>query len=273
MLEIDASGISGDTAGHSAVMESGMGGISVLAALTGVLPDERFSYFGDSANTPYGEKPVEWVLARTRQIIEGQIERGAKAAVIACNTATSVAAESLRSEFEEIPIIGIEPALKPAAQAFPHGRILVMATPMTLHLEKFQHLADQWGAGCTVVPLACDGLAAAIENEGPGSDAVHELLTNLVGMYRDEIDAAVLGCTHYPLAAQDIRTVLGDVPLFDGAMGTAHQLRRVLSQRGLLASTQGHGGIEFATSSPDDRALERYNRFYEMARQTISECG
>lgn len=251
------------------VMDSGVGGTSVLAALVAELSHERFLYFGDSAYAPYGEKPLEWVIERSRELVAARIDAGAKAVVIACNTATSASAEILRAEHPEVPIVGIEPALKPAARALPGGLILVMATPMTLKLDKYQHLADEWGAGCTVVPVSCDGLAAAIEQEGPESDAVAQLVGKFVGPYRGKVDGVVLGCTHYPLAAGAVRSVLGDVPLFDGSIGTARQLRRVLAEAGLLSRRRGSGEVVFTTSSRDTSVLDSYRRLFEFGCSTI----
>ena len=117
---------------HVGVFDSGVGGISVLRQLVTTLPHEDFFYFGDSANAPYGEKDRDWVLRRSRDIVDELLENGAKAIVIACNKATSVAAATLRAEYAHVPIIGFEPALKPATLAESAGRILVMATPITL---------------------------------------------------------------------------------------------------------------------------------------------
>ena len=266
------SSLDGLAEGFVAVMDSGMGGVSVLAALVNELPREDFSYFGDCANTPYGEKPVDWVVARTREIVDGQIGRGAKAAVIACNTATSAAAAQLRAEYPDIPIVGIEPALKPAAQALVGGRILVMATPMTLHLDKYQHLADEWGADCRVIPLSCDGLAAAIEHEGPESDEVAAMLESLLVPYRGGIDGVVLGCTHYPLAAAAIRRAAGGVPLFDGAQGTARQLRRVLEKGGLARDSDREGSVSFETSLGTAQAERALSELFREYRDTIPKC-
>ena len=131
--------------GFVGVFDSGLGGISVLRALVAELPGEDFRYFGDSANAPYGEKTEAQVLELSRGIVERFLADGAKAIVIACNTATSASAAPLRAAHPDVPIVGIEPALKPAARAFPHGRILVMATEMTLHLDQYHELARPWG--------------------------------------------------------------------------------------------------------------------------------
>ena len=124
--------------GYVGVFDSGVGGISVLRELVVTLPHENFVYYGDSANAPYGEKERDWVLRRSRDIVDNLLNLGAKAIVIACNTATSAAAATLRADYAYVPIIGVEPALKPATLAVDHGRILVMATPITLRLDKYQ---------------------------------------------------------------------------------------------------------------------------------------
>lgn len=132
--------------GFVGVFDSGVGGISVLRSLVAELPHEDFHYFGDSANAPYGEKTEARVLELSQDIVERFVADGAKAIVIACNTATSAAAPTLRRAYPDLPIIGIEPALKPATEAPGHGRILVMATDITLRLDKYQELAPPTGA-------------------------------------------------------------------------------------------------------------------------------
>ena len=250
--------------GPIGVFDSGAGGLSVLRALMDELPAEDFVYFGDSANTPYGEKPREWVRARSVELAEHLLSQQAKAIVVACNTATSAAAEILRQRYRDVPVIGVEPALKPAALAYPGGRILVMATPMTLHLEKFQHLADQWASGCTVYPVACEGLAARVEKGDFDAPDMAELLEQLVGEFRGRIDCAVLGCTHYPFVADQIRAVLGDVELFDGARGTARQVRRMVERAGLLTSSEAAGSAHLETSSADPGELDLYRQLLRV---------
>lgn len=263
----------GRDGGFVAVIDSGVGGITVLASLVDELPHEDFIYYGDSAFTPYGEKPKEWVYDRTRKIADRFIADGAKAVVIACNTATSVAAARLREDYPDIPIVGIEPALKPAACALAGGTILVMATPMTLRLEKFQQLADTWSKGCTVIPLACEGLAGAIEHEGAGSDGVAALIEELVGPYRGKVDGVVLGCTHYPIAAEAICKAAGGVPLFDGAEGTARRLADVMGEQSLLKEEDTCGTITFLSSARAEDAPAAARALYESYRKTIHACG
>ena len=192
------------------------------------------------------------------------LEDGCKAIVIACNTATSAAAATLRSAWPHVPIIGIEPALKPAARTFDNRRILVMATAATLKLEKFHDLALHWGSNSQIVPLACPGLADLVETGELDSDEMHAYLREHLGEYRAEVDAVVLGCTHYSFIKRQIREVMGDVPLFDGIWGTAHQLRRKLAEHDLLAPERGGGAIQFRSSIAGRAQVDLYRRLYSL---------
>lgn len=249
--------------GYVGVFDSGVGGISILRELVRELPNERFVYFGDSANAPYGEKTTHEVRALSFDIARELHKAGCKAIVIACNTATSAAAAELRSEFDDIPIVGVEPALKPAVLAERNGRVLVMATPMTVRLEKFQDLLREWGSKADVVSVPCEGLAARIEKGHLDAPDVVELLRSLVGSYAGNVDAVVLGCTHYPFVAPQIRAVLGDVPFFTSGEGTARQLRRLLESGGKLNPKNTQGSVHFASSRDTVEELELYQRMYE----------
>lgn len=251
--------------GYVGVFDSGVGGISVLRQLAQTMPHEDFLFFGDSANAPYGEKSRDWVLRRSRGIVDDLLESGCKAVVIACNTATSAAVATLRADYAHVPIIGVEPALKPAAQYPGVCRIAVMATPITLRLDKYQQLAEKWGGGHEVIDVPCPGLAARIEQGNlDGADLI-DLLESLIGDCRGNVDAVVLGCTHYPFVANQIRQVVGDVPLFDGALGTARQLERKLAERGLLTKSKEPGNVEFRSSKDTQEELALYRRFFEMS--------
>ncbi|WP_077597575.1 glutamate racemase [Olsenella urininfantis] len=256
--------------GFIGVFDSGLGGISVLNRLVGLLPHERFVYFGDSAHNPYGAKTPQQILGYSREICANFVDEGAKALVIACNTATSVAADILRAEHPELPIVGIEPALKLAVEQggkggpTAHGRILVMATPVTLGLEKFQQLARSCGSSAEVVEAPCPGLAHRIEQGRLEDEDLLELIRSLVGEHRGKVDSVVLGCTHYPFVRAQIAEVLGEVPFFDGGPGASHRLRDLLAREALLAPEGQEGGVSFRSSAQDAGTLERYRRFFEM---------
>ena len=174
--------------GFVAVFDSGLGGISVLRRLVDVLPHEDFVYVGDSAHNPYGERSPSQILSLSRQIVGELVREGAKAVVIACNTATSVAAATLRRELSTIPIVGVEPALKPATEHDPHRRILVMATPVTLRLDKYQQLAKAYGSDSEVISVPCAGLAKRIEQGRLDEADLREMISSLVGRYRGTVD-------------------------------------------------------------------------------------
>ncbi|MDO4798448.1 MAG: glutamate racemase [Coriobacteriales bacterium] len=252
--------------GSVGVFDSGVGGISVLKALVRELPGEDFAFYGDSAHNPYGEKRPEEVLALSQDIVGGLLDSGCKAVVIACNTATSAAAARLREDYPKTPIIGVEPALKPAALSQPNGRVLVLATPLTVRLDKFQRLLRTWEGESHVIAVPCEGLAARIERGDLHAPDLYELLERLVGPYAGSVDAVVLGCTHYPFVREQLEQILGDVPFFDSADGTARQLRRRLAQSHLLSERTSGGKVRFFSSSQDDPAeLELYRSFFELA--------
>ncbi len=248
--------------GFVGVFDSGVGGISILREMTRILPSERFVYFGDSANAPYGDKDPSEVLRLSSLIVDSLVDEGAKAIVIACNTATSVAAPKLRARYADIPIVGVEPALRPASiQPGNHG-ILVMATERTIELDKFNDLLARCaGEGTEVHCAPCPGLADQIETGDVDGQEIHELLERLVGRYAGKVDSVVLGCTHYPFARAAIADVLGDVRFFDGAEGTARQLENMLSERGLLAAPGQAGGVELRSSLSTPEEISLYSRF------------
>lgn len=235
-----------------AVFDSGVGGISVLRHLLRLLPKERYLYYGDSANAPYGTRPTEQVRELTLAVAEKLMVRDVKALVVACNTATAAAIADLRRRYPDTVIIGIEPALKPAADRFPGGRVGVLATPLTLREEKFTHLLDKVGR-CLVCPIAAPGLVELVETGRGDGEEAKALLQPLLSPYAGKLDALVLGCTHYPFAAKSIGQVLGPgTVLFDGGEGTARETKRRLAEAGLLYEGPGEVVIE---NSLDDRQI------------------
>jgi glutamate racemase len=236
-----------------AVFDSGVGGISVLKHLVRQLPEERFLYYGDSANAPYGIKSKEEVRELTLAAAEMLYLRGIKALVVACNTATSAAITELRLAYPDLIVIGIEPALKLAADTYPGGKLGVMATPMTLREEKFSALMERFQYRCEIFKLPATGLVELIESGQADSEEAEAMIRRLFENY-PKLDALVLGCTHYPFAAGTIARVLGeDVALLDGGDGTARETRRRLEAAGLLRS--GEGSVTIENSSNDPRLL------------------
>ena len=244
-----------NTNDYIAVFDSGVGGISVLRHLMAQMPSERYLYFGDSANAPYGTKTKEEVRDLTLTAAERLINRGIKALVVACNTATSAAINDLRSAHPELIVIGIEPALKLAADRFPGGCLGVMATPMTLREEKFARLMERFCESGTIYKIPAPGLVELIESGKADSAETDALLREIFAPY-PHLDALVLGCTHYPFAAGAISRVLGrDVALLDGGDGTARETKRRLSEANLLRTGQGELIIENSRNSPELIAL------------------
>ena len=233
------------------VFDSGLGGISVLRHLVRVLPEEKFLYFGDSANAPYGTKTKEEVKNLSFAAARRLTERGIKALVVACNTATSAAITALREAYPDLIVIGIEPALKLAADRFPGGTLAVMATPMTLREEKFAALMQRYEGSCRVRKLPAPGLVELIESGKADSEETDDLLRRLFEACPERPDAVVLGCTHYPFAANSLRRVLGpEVALLDGGDGTARETRRRLEAAGLLRSGGGQVILENSRGGP-----------------------
>ena len=241
-----------------AVIDSGVGGISVLRELCALMPNEDFIYFGDSKNAPYGSRSREEVLAITRENLAWLKERGIKAIVIACNTATSAAVRILRGEEQELVIVGIEPAIKPPSVDFEHPTVLCMATPLTLKEEKFQKLVERFSDVEDIIPLPCPKLVEFIERGELDSPALHTYLDKLLAPYKDgKIDALVLGCTHYPHIKEAIAEHIPEnVKIYDGGAGTARETLRRLQEAGLVTTKNTQGNIEILNSSGDEALIE-----------------
>ena len=242
------------------VFDSGVGGIGTLAALRRELPEEKFLFYGDTANAPYGTKSRDEVMSCINRIMEHLLAQDVKAVVIACNTATAVAAAELRARYD-LPIIGIEPALKPASEVRKDGSILVLATPMTLKLEKFRALYARYGEGA--IPLPCPGLMELVEREA--NDEARRYLLELLSPYDlTKVDAVVLGCTHYVFLRPLLKEILpAGVSVLDGNEGTARQLRRVLTAKELLSD--GPGSVTMETSGNPALVLPVMKRLLEKA--------
>ena len=241
---------------YIAVFDSGVGGISVLRHLLRHMPGERFLYFGDSANAPYGSRTTEEVRQLTLNAAKKLTsEYGLKALVIACNTATAAAVKDVRETYPDFIVIGIEPALKVAADHFPGGRIGVMATEVTLREEKFDTLLHRFDEDCTITKIPAPGLVQLIEAGKVDAEETEILLRQILKDHIGKLDALVLGCTHYPFAARAISRVLGEkTVLLEGGDGTARETKRRLAEAGLLE--EGEGEIRILNSAEDEKRIQ-----------------
>ncbi|SCZ79237.1 glutamate racemase [Acidaminobacter hydrogenoformans] len=239
------------------IFDSGMGGISVLGEAIQQMPNESFVYYGDSANAPYGEKSTAQIIALSERVCEVLLAHDVKAIVIACNTATSAAASHLRKKFTQIPILGMEPALKPAVQDFPKGTIVVMATEVTLREKKFAELMLKTASKAKVIKLPCPSLVRMVERSVVyGPEAEKELKACYDNIDLSSIDGVVLGCTHFLFLRKALKGLLGEgVHIYDGNGGTINNLKAILLQKGQLAQPN-HQGSFILKSSKD----EAYNQ-------------
>ena len=223
------------------VFDSGVGGLSVLRALRAELPLEPFVYIADSGHAPYGERDDSHIIARSHAITRYLLEHHhIKALVVACNTATAAAIQRLRQDFPELPIVGIEPALKPAASNSKTKHIGVLATRGTLNSEKFRALLASLQDQAHFVVQPCDGLADAIERDDAiKTEALCAYFTRAMGQFGlnpGEMDTLVLGCTHYPFAIDVLLASVGEAVVFlEGGAPVARQTRRLLQARAWLA--------------------------------------
>ena len=259
------------------VFDSGVGGLSVLQALRVHVDDERFIYVADSAYAPYGERDEEDVRARSHRICETLVDMGAQLIVVACNTATAAAIESLRARWPGIPFVGVEPGLKPAVGLSQGGRVGVMATRATLRSDRFHRLLREFGAAAEAVLLQpCDGLAHAIERHAPDAQEIRELVERHTAPLREaHVDTVVLGCTHYPLVVDLISRALGpDVTLLDTAQAVARQTRRLLGDTQVKETRSPSSQPLRALTSGDAMQLERFARTWlgmDLKAQLLKE--
>ena len=244
---------------YIAVFDSGVGGISVLRQLRKAMPREKFLYFGDSANAPYGSRTTEEVRRLTLAAADKLMtEYPVKALVVACNTATAAAITALREKYPGEIIVGIEPALKLAADRHIGGHIGVMATEVTLREEKFDALMHRWGSDCTVSKIPAPGLVRLIEAGRGDSDETLAYLRQLLAPYIGRLDALVLGCTHYPFVKHNIQSILGPgTEVLHGGEGTARETRRRLAQQDLLREGPGEVTLTNSSGDPGMIALSR----------------
>ena len=233
------------------VLDSGVGGVSVLRKAVQLLPNENFIFYGDNANAPYGPRSLDEIVMLSERAVAHLMEQEIKALVFACNTITAAYAATLRRT-AQIPVIGMEPAVKPASLARGSGNVLALATKATLALDKFSQLMELYGEG--VIPVEGKGLVEIVESglgDSPAADAVLQAIFEpYLGM---QIDGIVLGCTHYPFLRRRIERFFPDAAIFDGRDGTVRQLRRRLEECGLLTQQTTPGTVEFQSSGGPEK--------------------
>ncbi|MDQ7990084.1 MAG: glutamate racemase [Candidatus Dactylopiibacterium sp.] len=237
------------------IFDSGLGGVSVLREIRARLPDEALLYCADSGHAPYGEKPQALIAARSLELCGFLVEQGAKALVIACNTATAAAATQIRARWPDLPVIGMEPAVKPATEATRHGVVGVLATTGTLESARFAGLLDQFGHGVTVLTRPGAGLVEAVERGELDSPRTLALLHEyLDAMIAEGADVIVLGCTHYVFLRPQVEAIVGPgVSVIDTGAAVARQLQRKLDVAGLRAAPGVAAGARFWTSGNPQR--------------------
>lgn len=223
------------------VFDSGVGGLSVLREIRALLPNENLLYCADSGHAPYGEKPQHLIAARSLELCGFLVEQGAKALVIACNTATAAAAQAIRERWPDVPVIGMEPAVKPATAATRNGVVGVLATTGTLESARFAALLDQFGKDVRVLTRPGAGLVEAVERGEQDSPALRALLeTHLQALLAGGADVIVLGCTHYVFLREAVERIVGpQVRVIDTGLAVARQLQRKLLEAALLRSDGG----------------------------------
>ena len=238
------------------ILDSGIGGVTVLREILKQNIHAKFIYYSDSKNNPYGDKSEDEVYSIVKTIVDYLLDKGCVAIVLACNTASAICVKRLREEYPDTLFIAIEPAYKMVHDYNPNGKTLVMATEGTIKSEKFLTLFNKYDNKNTIL-LPCKGLAELIEE---GNDVkINQYLDDNLSKYKD-IDNVVLGCTHYPLIKKKIRRVLGDVKFFDGSLGVSKELVRQLELRGITFDNKSFS-VDFIDSS-DDASKE--NRFKEL---------
>lgn len=250
------------------VFDSGVGGISTLAKLRDILPNEDFVFYGDSCNAPYGGKTKEEILRLSENVTKKLVDKNVKAIVIACNTATSAAKKELEKKYPNIPIVGIEPALKEAVDKG-NKHILVMGTELTLKLEKFNNLLHNYEKDIDIKLLACPGLVDVIEKNINDKVAIKDVLSKLLkNIDTNNVEAVVLGCTHYKFVENEIKELINsDVKFYTGYEGVAKQLKNILDKNNLLNREEKKGCIIFNSTDDKKNKIDNYEKYYNLIKK------
>ena len=247
--------ISTHAASPIGVFDSGVGGLSVLREIQRSTPAEDLIYLADQRHVPYGQRSMEQVQELSEAITRYLVSRGAKVIVVACNTASAAALQYLRATFPDMLFVGMEPAIKPAAEQTQSGVVGVLATPATFQGALYASVLERFAQDVTVLQNACPGLVAQIERGALDTPETREILERALAPMIDEgIDRVVMGCTHYPFVIPLIEAIVGpDVAVIDPAPAVAQQVGRVLDLRNLRTPGADSGRIEYLTTGEAER--------------------
>ena len=239
--------------GNIGIFDSGIGGVTVLKEIIKILPNENYIYYSDSKKDAYGDKENKEVLKICDNIVKYLLEKKCKIIVIACNTASAQASDFLRKKYPNIPFVAIEPAYKMVHDFAYDKPTLVMATKGTMESEKFNLLYNKYNNYKTYL-LPCIGLADVIESDN--KEKIYKYLEEKISEYKGKVENVVLGCTHYPLIENEIKSILGNVKFFNGAERLAVHLKNILENKDMLEYNEGK--IEFIDSQNIEQKKERF---------------
>jgi len=250
------------------IFDSGVGGLSVLRAIRQQMPEESVVYLGDQGHIPYGPRPMQQIRKFSEIITRFLLEQGAKIVVIACNTASAAALQYLREKFPDVQFVGMEPAVKPAAEHTHTGKVGVLATPATFQGALYASIVERFANGVQLFQNTCPGLVQAIEQGNLNGETTHRILEDaLLPMLEKNIDTVVLGCTHYPFVIPLIEEIVGEnVRVIDPAPAVARQIERLLQAQGIRNIAATIGEIKFYTSGDP-------NAFRSLLPKLLGELG
>jgi glutamate racemase len=257
-----------DTSSSIGIFDSGVGGISVLRAIREQMPNESVVYFGDQGHIPYGPRPMEQIRDFSEAITNFLLEQNAKIIVVACNTASAAALKYLREKFPDVQFIGMEPAVKPAAEHTQTGKVGVLATPATFQGVLYASVVERFANGVELFQSICPGLVQQIEQGNLDGEETRKVLEEaLLPMLEENIDTVVLGCTHYPFVIPLIQQIVGDkVRVIDPAPSVARQAGRLLESGGMSRQSESKGDVRFYTSGDPEL-------FKSMLPMLLGESG
>ena len=236
------------------IFDSGVGGLSVLRAVRAQMPEESVIYFGDQGHIPYGPRPMEQIRDFSEAITNFLLSRDAKIIVVACNTASAAALKYLREKFPDVPFVGMEPAVKPAAETTQTGKVGVLATPATFQGALYASVVERFANGVELFQNTCNGLVQQIEQGNLHGSETRKILEDALSpMLEKNIDTVVLGCTHYPFVIPLIQEIVGEkVRVIDPAPAVAKQVKRLLDAGGMRNDSSERGDVRFYTSGDPD---------------------